>query len=86
MLPRDISANSSARAWDRFANIMPGFGAPTDTTPPNDLDYDIGSGPRPAAVQSEAILYHFRWVLGLLGGQMTNLGAHEIDVVQWACR
>src|SRR6202040_4294970 len=29
-------------------------------------------------------LYHFRWFWDYSGGQMTNLGAHEIDVVQWA--
>jgi predicted dehydrogenase len=29
-------------------------------------------------------LYHFRWFWDYSGGQMTNLGAHDIDVVQWA--
>ncbi len=28
-------------------------------------------------------LYHFRWFWDYSGGQMTNLGAHEIDIVQW---
>ena len=28
-------------------------------------------------------IYHFRWFWDYSGGQMTNLGAHEIDIVQW---
>jgi predicted dehydrogenase len=68
-----------------FRNVMPGFGAPTDATPPNDLDYDMWLGPAPKrAYNPKRSLYHFRWFWDYSGGQMTNLGAHEIDVVQWA--
>jgi predicted dehydrogenase len=28
-------------------------------------------------------IYHFRWFWDYSGGQMTNLGAHEIDIMQW---
>src|SRR2546426_3406923 len=68
-----------------FRDIMPGFGAPADTTPPNDLDYDMWLGPAPKRPYNpKRSLYHFRWFWDYSGGQMTNLGAHEIDVVQWA--
>ena len=68
-----------------FRNIMPGFGAPADATPPNDLDYDMWLGPAPKRPYNpKRSLYHFRWFWDYSGGQMTNLGAHEIDVVQWA--
>ncbi len=68
-----------------FRNIMPGFGSPTDTAPPNDLDYDMWLGPAPKRPYNpKRSLYHFRWFWDYSGGQMTNLGAHEIDVVQWA--
>jgi predicted dehydrogenase len=68
-----------------FRNIMPGFGAPADSAPPNDLDYDMWLGPAPKRPYNpHHSLYHFRWSWDYSGGQMTNLGAHDLDVVQWA--
>ena len=68
-----------------FRNIMPGFGMPGDSAAPNDLDYDLWLGPAPKRPYNpHHSLYHFRWFWDYSGGQMTNLGAHEIDIVQWA--
>src|SRR5258706_7253301 len=68
-----------------FRNVMPGFGAPPDSQKPSDLDYDMWLGPAPARPYNpKRSLYHFRWFWDYSGGQMTNLGAHEIDIVQWA--
>ncbi len=70
-----------------FRNIMPGFGAPADGSVPAGFDYDMWLGP--AAKRSfnpHRGLYHFRWFWDYSGGQMTNLGAHEIDIMQWALR
>jgi predicted dehydrogenase len=68
-----------------FRNVMPGFGVPADSTPPSDLDYDMWLGPAPKRPYNpHRSLYHFRWFWDYSGGQMTNLGAHEIDIVQWA--
>jgi len=68
-----------------FRNVMPGFGSPPDGTPPSDLEYDMWLGPAPKRPYNpKRSLYHFRWFWDYSGGQMTNLGAHEIDVVQWA--
>ena len=67
-----------------FRNVMPGFGRPPENTAPSDLDYDLWLGPAPARPYSpHRALYHFRWFWDYSGGQMTNLAAHEIDVVQW---
>lgn len=68
-----------------FRNVMPGFGAPADSEPPPGMDYDLWLGPAPERrYNRNRSLYHFRWFWDYSGGQMTNLGAHEIDVVQWA--
>jgi predicted dehydrogenase len=65
-------------------NILPGFIVPPDSAPPAGLDYDMWLGPSPArAYNAMRALYHFRWFWDYSGGQMTNLGAHEMDIVQW---
>jgi predicted dehydrogenase len=67
-----------------YRNIMPGFGNPADSTAPNDFDYEMWLGPAPKRpFNKERGLYHFRWFWDYSGGQMTNLGAHEIDIMQW---
>ncbi|MCZ2073441.1 MAG: Gfo/Idh/MocA family oxidoreductase [Bryobacteraceae bacterium] len=67
-----------------FRNVMPGFGRPAGGAPPNDLDYDLWLGPAPHRPYSpHRALYHFRWFWDYSGGQMTNLGAHQVDILQW---
>ena len=63
---------------------MPGFGSPADSAAPRDFDYDMWLGPAPARPYNpQRGIYHFRWFWDYSGGQMTNLGAHEIDIMQW---
>lgn len=67
-----------------FRNIMPGFGKPADGNPPADLDWDMFLGPAPARKYNpNRGIYHFRWFWDYAGGQMTNLGQHALDVVDW---
>ncbi len=67
-----------------FRNIVPGFGAPTANEAPTELDYEMWLGPAPKKPYSpHRGLYHFRWFWDFSGGQMTNLGAHQIDILQW---
>jgi predicted dehydrogenase len=67
-----------------YRNVMPGFGNPPDGPPPAGLDYDMWLGPAPERPYNpHRALYHFRWFWDYSGGQMTNLGAHELDIVQW---
>ena len=67
-----------------FRNIMPGFGGPPDNTAPNDFDYEMWLGPAPRRpFNPHRGIYHFRWFWDYSGGQMTNLGAHSIDIMQW---
>jgi predicted dehydrogenase len=70
-----------------FRNVMPGFGTPSDADPPPELNYDLWLGPAPKRQYNpNRSLYHFRWFWDYSGGQMTNLGAHEIDVIHWAMK
>jgi predicted dehydrogenase len=49
------------------------------------LDYDMWLGPAPwAPYHKDRCLYTFRFGLDYSGGQTTNLGAHVIDIIQWA--
>ncbi|MCC6861001.1 MAG: Gfo/Idh/MocA family oxidoreductase [Bryobacterales bacterium] len=68
-----------------FRNITPGFGVTAPERPPSDLDYDLWLGPAPLRPYTRhRALYHFRWFWDYSGGQMTNLGTHNLDIVHWA--
>ena len=68
-------------------NIMPGFGNPPDSDPPPDIDYDLWLGPAPKRPYNRnRALYNFRWFWDYSGGQMTNLGAHDIDLVHYVLK
>ena len=65
-------------------NVLPGFGAPPDGSVPAGFDYDMWLGPAPKRpFNPKRGIYHFRWFWDYSGGQMTNLGAHDLDIVQW---
>jgi predicted dehydrogenase len=67
-----------------YRNIMPGFGSPPDSPPPPDLDWNMFLGPAPQRpYNANRGLYHFRWFWDYSGGQMTNLGQHSLDIVDW---
>jgi len=70
-----------------FRNVMPGFGSPPDSTPPPGMDYDLWLGPAPQRPYNKhRALYHFRWFWDYSGGQMTNYGSHDLDIVHWAMK
>ncbi len=52
---------------------------------PDGFDYNMWLGPAPwAPYHKDRCLYTFRFGLDYSGGQTTNLGAHAIDIAQWA--
>jgi len=52
---------------------------------PPELNYDMWLGPAPwRPYREETCHYAFRFVSDFSGGQMTNWGAHNLDIVQWA--
>jgi predicted dehydrogenase len=55
-----------------------------DAAPPAELDYDMWLGPAPLRPYNEKrVHYNFRFWWDYSGGQMTNFGAHHLDIAQW---
>jgi predicted dehydrogenase len=55
-----------------------------DAQPPSELDYDFWLGPAPKRPYNEKrVHYLFRFFWDYSGGQMTNFGAHHLDIAQW---
>jgi predicted dehydrogenase len=58
-------------------------GAP-DSDPPANLNYDLWLGPAPQRPYNvNRVHYKFRFYWDYSGGQMTNFGAHHLDIAQW---
>jgi predicted dehydrogenase len=56
-----------------------------DAEPPAELDYNTWLGPAPfRPFNPKQVHYNFRFFWPYSGGQMTNWGAHHLDIVQWA--
>jgi len=51
---------------------------------PPELNYDMWVGPAPySPYHPERVHYKFRFVSDFSGGDMTNWGAHHLDIAQW---
>ena len=59
-------------------------GDPTPMSVPKGFDYEMWLGPAPwAPYTKDRCHFHFRWILDYSGGQLTDWGAHLIDIAQW---
>jgi predicted dehydrogenase len=67
-------------------NAMPGFVArELKSGLTGDLDWEMWLGPAPfVPFDPFRCIYHFRWFWNYSGGQMTNWGAHDLDIARWA--
>lgn len=55
-----------------------------DSEPPGELDYNLWLGPAPwRPYNRNRVHYNFRFFWDYSGGQMTNWGAHHLDIAQW---
>jgi predicted dehydrogenase len=55
-----------------------------NSDPPSSLDYDFWLGPAPLRPYNvKRVHYNFRFFWDYSGGQMTNWGAHHIDIAHW---
>ena len=51
---------------------------------PEGFDYEMWLGPAPwAAYTEKRCHWNFRWILDYSGGQVTDWGAHHIDIAHW---
>jgi predicted dehydrogenase len=79
-----IGKVTAARAFHIQNEWPKGIGRPADSDPPKDLDWDAWVGPAPMRPYNKnRTLYRFRWFYDYSGGQMTNTGAHYLDLIQW---
>lgn len=61
----------------------PGPIGPVEMVPP-ELNYEMWLGPAPLKpYHSKRVHYNFRFWWDYSGGQMTNFGAHNLDIAQW---
>ena len=67
------------------ASMLEPVGEPVpDCDPPEWLDYDFWLGPAPRRPYNpRRVHYHYRWWWDYSGGQLTNWGAHHLDIAQW---
>jgi len=66
-------------------NIFPGL-KPTEMADgiSPEFDYDTWLGPAPKRpFDAFRCIYNFRWFWDYSGGQMTNWGAHHLDIARW---
>jgi predicted dehydrogenase len=65
-------------------NYPPLAKAVPDSDPPSELNYDLWLGPAPLRpYNANRVHYNFRFFFDYSGGQMTNFGAHHLDIAQW---
>jgi predicted dehydrogenase len=84
LVQQDAIGKIVAVKMEAARNILPGYGAPKDQDPPAEIDWEMWQGPAPLhAYNPQRCIYHFRWFWDYSGGQITNLGQHSLDIVDW---
>jgi len=64
--------------------LTPTCGPQPPMAVPKGFDYDRWLGPAPWAPYTEKRCHwNFRWILDYSGGQLTDAGAHDIDIAHW---
>ena len=74
---------SEVKAWD-YINHNPGFGAPPDSDPPAELDWDFWLGPSPKVPYNPNRYAQHYWFFDYGGSWQTDWAVHHYDIVHWA--
>ncbi|GAB4138039.1 MAG: Gfo/Idh/MocA family oxidoreductase [Thermogutta sp.] len=73
---------SEVRVWD-FDCLYPGFGAPPDSDPPAELDWDFWLGPSPKVPYNPNRFAYFYWFFDYGGGWQVDWAVHHYQIVHW---
>ncbi len=61
-----------------------GIGNPPDSASPSEWEWEHWLGPAPmVAYNRNREFYKFRWFYEYSGGQLTNYGVHNVDMLRW---
>ncbi len=61
-----------------------GIGNPPNGDPPTEKEWDQWLGPAPKVPYNKnREFYKFRWFYDYSGGQLTNYGVHNVDMIRW---
>ncbi len=73
-----VNSFSIDNEWPR------GIGNPPDGDPPDPKQWDQWLGPAPKVrYNPNRMFYKFRWFYNYSGGQLTNYGVHNLDMIRW---
>jgi len=74
----------------KLQRVLVGIGSGSAIPPqppmpvPDGFDYNLWLGPAPdAPYTKKRCHWNFRWILDYSGGQVTDWGAHHIDIAHW---
>lgn len=80
-----IGKVTAVRAFHIQNEWPKGIGNPPNEAPPADFDWEAWLGPAPKVPYNKnRAFYRFRWFWDYSGGQLTNMGVHYLDLIQWA--
>jgi predicted dehydrogenase len=82
----DLGKISKTRVWLAADRQAPeGLGNPTDSDPPQGLDWDLWLGPAPRRpYNANRCIFNFRYFWDYAGGILTDFCCHIVDLVHWA--
>lgn len=80
-----IKAGLPGNNYPSKVEVPPKTYVVADTAPPPELNFDLWLGPAPLKAYNKLhVHYNFRFFWDYSGGQLTNFGAHHLDIAQWA--
>ena len=84
----ELVANGALGEIERIEVGLPDLdrkvGMPPVEKPPKTIDYNWWVGPAPYSDYRGTLHFHWRWIQKYSAGQLTDWGAHHIDIALWS--